>query len=137
MPTIHQMIPNAEDLLALDPEELAPVLLQYIRSDVETTWKRSFKRGNVFRNDASPGKDYGPTFQASVDEALMAAWMWLEREGLLLPEPGSQDRDWVIVSPRGRALLSKEDFDAYRLGLSFPRKTLHPAIASNTFALFL
>jgi uncharacterized protein (TIGR02391 family) len=67
----------------------------------------------------------------------MAAWVWLEREGLLLPAPGHQDRDWVFVSQRGMALLSKEDFAAYRFGPLFPRKTLHPAIASNTYALFL
>jgi uncharacterized protein (TIGR02391 family) len=68
---------------------------------------------------------------------LMAAWVWLEREGLFLPAPGHQDRDWVFVSERGRALLSKENFDAYKHSLLFPRKALHPAIASNTFALFV
>jgi uncharacterized protein (TIGR02391 family) len=67
----------------------------------------------------------------------MAAWVWLEREGLLLPAPGHQDRDWVFVSQRGMALLSTENFAAYRFASLFPRKTLHPALASNTYALFL
>jgi len=57
----------------------------------------------------------------------MAAWVWLEREGLLLPAPGQNDRDWVFVSQRGRAPLSKEGFAEYRFSSLFPHKTLHPA----------
>ena len=140
MAAIHELIPKAEDLLALEPEELAPVLLQYIvsgSSSSEGTSQQPIKRGNVFTSSASPGNGYGPKYAKSVDEALMAAWVWLEREGLLLPIPGNQDRDWVMVSRRGRELASKEKFDAYRHSLLYPRKSLHPSIASNTFALFL
>jgi uncharacterized protein (TIGR02391 family) len=141
MPQIHQLIPNAEDLLELDAVELAPVLLQYIcsgsasSSGATGSTGNPIKRGNVFSGNG-PAHGYPQAYVAEVNEALMAAWIWLEREGLLLPAPGMQ-QDWVIVGKRGRALLSKEDFDAYKYGLLFPRKTLHPAIASNTFALFI
>lgn len=138
MAPIHQMIPNAEDLLALEPEEAAAILLQYICSGSEGSSPRHpFKRGNMFATSMSPANGYPAEYRERVSEALMAAWVWLEREGLLLPAPGQQDRDWVFVSQRGRALLSRENFEAYKYGLLFPRKTLHPAIASNTFALFL
>jgi uncharacterized protein (TIGR02391 family) len=142
MPAIHQMIQDADTLLALEPEELAPVMLQFIISgsaySTGSSYPRPLKRGNVFASgNGTPGHGYPSKYIQKVNEALMAAWVWLEREGLLLPAPGQQDRDWVVVSERGKTLVSKENFEAYRHGMLFPRSTLHPAIASNTFALFL
>jgi uncharacterized protein (TIGR02391 family) len=138
MPAIHQIIPNPEDLLALEPEEAAAVLLQFLVSQREgSTPQNPVKRGNLFTVGTSPSHGYPPQYKDRIDELLMAAWVWLEREGLLLPAPGQQDRDWVFVSQRGRALVSKEQFEAYRYSSLFPRTSLHPAIASNTYALFL
>jgi hypothetical protein len=86
MPAIHKMLPSAEDLLALEPEELAPILLKYLSSDIiKKSWKGSFKRGNVFLTDIRREKIYGDEFADKVDEALTAAWVWLEREGLPYP----------------------------------------------------
>jgi uncharacterized protein (TIGR02391 family) len=137
---INQLISNAEDLLALEPEELAPVLLQYIVSGsagAPGTRQSPISRGNVFIQGMSPGNGYPPEYRDRVNEALMAAWVWLEREGLLLPAIGQHDRNWVFVSERGQKLVVKEKFEAYKYSLLFPRNTLHPAIASNTFALFV
>jgi uncharacterized protein (TIGR02391 family) len=140
MPAIHDLIPDPEILISLEPEELAPVLLQYICSGsayAAGTPQQPVKRGNVFAVSASPGNGYPQQYKDSVNEALMAAWFWLEREGLLLTPAGQHDRDWVYVTPRGRSLLVKENFDAYRHSMLFPRRTLHPAIAASTTALFI
>jgi uncharacterized protein (TIGR02391 family) len=140
VPPIHQLVPNAEDLLALEPEELASVLLQCIISgsaQAPGTRQSPISRGNAFLPSMSPGNGYPTEYRDRVNEALMSAWVWLEREGLLLPAIGQHDGNWVFVSERGRKLASKEDFDAYKYSLLFPRKTLHPTIASNTSALFL
>jgi len=51
MAPIHQLIPNADELLALEPEELAPVLLEYIVSGSASalgTRQSPISRGNVF-----------------------------------------------------------------------------------------
>jgi uncharacterized protein (TIGR02391 family) len=141
MPSIVQLIPDAATLLALEPQELAPAVLSFIVSGSAYTtgshYPNPLKRGNVFSGTNTPGHGYPPKNVQRVNEALMAAWGWLEREGMLLPAPGQQDRDWVIVSERGKTLVNKENFDAYKLSLLFPKATLHPAIASTTFALFL
>src|SRR6266851_5717710 len=138
LPPIHELIPNPEELLALEPEELAPLLLQAIGTSGEgMSPGRAIKRGNFFLPGSSPVNGYPPQFRNKVYEALAAAWVWLEREGMLLPAPGQQDPDWVFVSERGRSLTKKENFDAYRYSSIFPRKALHPAIASSTFALFV
>jgi|ERR1700735_3349491 len=139
MPAIHELIPDPEILISLEPEELAPVLLQYICSGsayVTGIPEQPIKHGNVFTVGASPGNGYPPQYKDRVNAALMAAWFWLEREGLLMT-PAGHDRDWVCVTPRGRSLLVKENFDAYRHSMLFPRRTLHPAIAASTLALFI
>ncbi len=97
----------------------------------------TLKRGNLFATSMSPVNEYPPQYRDRVYEALAAAWVWLEREGMLLPAPNQQDPDWVFVSERGRALTSKENFEAYKYGQLLPRKVLHPAIASSVFALFM
>ncbi len=138
MPSIHQLFPNAEDLLALEPEEVALALLQsLVTGSTGGSSARPIKRGNFFVPSASPVNDYPPEYRHRVYEVLAAAWAWLEREGMLLPAQGNQDPDWVIVSQRGRSLTSKENFDAYRYSQLLPRRLLHPSIASSTFALFI
>ncbi len=53
------MIPNAEDLLALEPEELAPILLQVICSSGEgMSPGRAIKPGNLFMPGSSPVNVY-------------------------------------------------------------------------------
>jgi uncharacterized protein (TIGR02391 family) len=139
VPEIHQLIPNPEDLLALEPEEVAPLLLQVICSGGGPTPQQALKRGNFFHSSspASPVRGYPPAFRDKIYEVLAAAWVWLEREGMLLPAPSHQDPDWVYVSQRGRALMAKENFEAYRYSHMLPRKALHPAIAASAFALFM
>ena len=46
---LHAIIPNAADLLALEPEELGGVLLQHFNSLREEE-RRHFHRGNFLRN---------------------------------------------------------------------------------------
>jgi uncharacterized protein (TIGR02391 family) len=140
VPAIHELIPDPEILISMEPEELAPVLLQYICSGsayAAGTPQQALKRGNVFSVGASPGNGYPQQYKDRVNEALTGAWFWLEREGLLLTPAGQHDRDWVYVTSRGRSLLLKENFDAYRHSMLFPRRTLHPAIAASTLALFV
>src|ERR1700733_6080925 len=106
MPAIHQIIPNAEDLLALEPEEVGVVLLKSICSTGNfqgSSPRYPLKRGNLFTTSVSPANGYPQEFRDRVSKALMAACVWLEREGFLLPAPGQQDPDWVFVSQRGLA----------------------------------
>lgn len=62
--------------------------------------------------------------------------MWLEREGLLAPKPGSQG-DWMFVTRRGRQLATASDLRSYRRTGILPHQFLHPRIAQKTSATFL
>jgi uncharacterized protein (TIGR02391 family) len=138
MPPISQLIPDPNDLLAMEPEELAPLVLRDVLTRLRSDDGNAphIKRGNYFTEESTPANGYPDRQRQRVDEALMAAWMWLEREGFFLPAPHLQDRDWVIVSERGKAMLNSEQSETYKYLRLLPRESLHPAIAVSTFALF-
>lgn len=134
---IKDLVPDAEMLLAMEPEDVGFVLLKYLTSQQSYGRPQSIKRGNFFMQSASPARDYPPQYFNRIDEALMSGWVWLEREGFLLPAPNQQDRDWEVVSTRGKAMLEPEKLEAYRYTANFPAGKLHPSISSSTFSHFM
>jgi uncharacterized protein (TIGR02391 family) len=137
MPGIHQIVPDPEALLEMEPEEVALALLKDLTTPRSYGGSPSLKRGNYFISSNNPSQGYPQQYWSRVNEALMAAWCWLEREGFLLPAFDQQDRDWVVISARGRTMLTRENFDAYKYASKFPRNALHPAIAASTYSLFV
>ncbi len=146
-PKLFSMFSNADDLLSLEPEELAgPLLLSFEGND-------HISRDNVISYDLldrsfepTPGlREKYPTSRA--DEilfALMEAWQWLEREGFIAPKPTSlvgessvRGADTFFVTCRGKTMVRREDFDAYRKGNLLPKQQLHPIIAQKVWSLFL
>jgi uncharacterized protein (TIGR02391 family) len=131
MMRICELIPDPEALLALEPEELAGVVLQYLNSLEENS--SSFSRYNFSLPERVEG--YPKEYHQTICRALMEAWVYLEREGLLVPKPGSEG--WFIISRRGKKLATPEDFQNYRKGNLLPRGLLHPRIAQKIWATFL
>jgi uncharacterized protein (TIGR02391 family) len=130
---LHELLPDPEDLLALEPEELAGVVLQYLNS------LSPMERGQLNRyNFSLPNtvEGYPAKYRDRLSRALMEAWIWLEREGLLAPEPGSPG-DWVFITRRGKLLAKADDLLRYRQGNLLPRHLLHPRIAQKVWASFL
>ena len=135
MKSIHSLVPNAEDLLALEPEELAGVLLEHLNS-LEPR-DSDFHRGN-FSGSYHRIQEYPASKHETIMSALMEAWASLEREGLVIPQPGSNGQHgWIFISRRGRQLQNRADVDAYRRAQRFPRTMLHPVIASKVFPAYL
>ena len=127
---IHNLLPDIDAMLALEPEELAGVVLQHLTtaSDSELN-SYNFTLGN---NVAG----YPQHRQEEANRALMEAWCWLEREGFIAPKPGSTG-DWVFITRRGRKNANRELIKAYRLSNLLPKNQLHPVIAQKVWATFL
>jgi len=131
--TIYQILPDPEALLALEPEELAGVLLEHLNSLSEG------ERGQLNRYNFSlpySVQEFRQEYHERLLRALMEAWSWLEREGLLAPTPGHQG-EWVFITRRGSRLASAADLNAYRRANLLPRALLHPVIAHKVLAAFL
>lgn len=131
--SIISLVPKAEDLLALEPEEVAPIVLIHLRS------LGHMDSGNLNRNNFGHDhtyKDYPQEYHHRIAEVLMEGWMWLEREGFLAPKPG-QTGNWYFITRRGNKINEASDLEAYQKSNLLPKKQLHPLIAQKVWATFL
>ena len=131
--SIHSLVPDATALLALEPEELAGVLMEYLNT-LPASEQQHLNRYNFSLSHTV--REYPEDQQDDLRQALMEAWVWLEREGLLVPRPGS-DGEWVVISRRGRQLRTRDEVHSYRHANRLPRDQLHPRIAQKVWASFL
>jgi len=127
------MIPNPEALLALEPEELAGIVLEHLNS-LSASEQGQLNRNNFGQRHTV--SDYPSEYHERISQALMEAWVWLEGEGLIAPKPRSGG-EWVFITRRGFRLRGASDLQAYRRADLLPRHMLHPLIAQKVFAAFL
>lgn len=132
--SLSSLVPNVNDLLALEVEELAGVLLIHL-NDYEGSVKNQsgFNYHNFF--NAPDRHDY-ESKQPEVDLALMEALAWLRSAGLLV-EKASSMGGWFFISRRGKQIVSHDDFAAYRKAGLLPKGQLHPLIASKVYPAFM
>ena len=110
--TLQDIFPPPEDLLELEPEDIAPLLLQYIAQGEG----RKINRYNITLQTTELGKYAGGRYD-EVARAVTEAWMVLENDGLIAPEPGHSSFDWVFVTRRGMSLKDHTNYQAYRHGI--------------------
>ena len=88
---LQDLLPDQEVLLSLEPEELAHAVLKVLVAEGE--------RGGLLNsyNFTLNGNLTGYQSYDRVARAVMEAWVWLEREGLIAPRPGDSNNTWVFV----------------------------------------
>jgi uncharacterized protein (TIGR02391 family) len=129
--SFHTQIPNPDDVLALEPEELAGAVLVWLNSRYGLN---KFARQTVGLADNSVS-GYPYQFQTQILRAIMEAWTWLEREGFLAPDPGQEG--WYFISRRGQRITQASQVADYRSGNLLPKQFLHPLIAEKVYSSFL
>ena len=129
---LTDIIPTEDVLLALSPEELARFLLEYFQSKGDPN---EFKEhpGNFPSSTALQG--YNREREKECAEALMEAWNILEREGLIVRQPGNPQ--WYILSRIAKRIKTKRDYEAFRHAKLFPKDTIHPDLVEGIYPLFL
>jgi hypothetical protein len=114
---LSSLIPTADELLALDLPSLGRILLIHLKSyeGLNTVYQNGRLSRDYFmamlenRNvglGPLPHKEpeYGRK-QHEVIGALMEAWNWLEREGMLIRDP-QQPAPWFTISRQGQEFLN-------------------------------
>lgn len=129
MRKLYHFVSNSEELLALEPEELAGVVLELFNSHPDFTYNRH----DFGLPDAVA--EYPAQHREKLLFALMEAWSWLETEGLIAPNPAEEG--WYFVTRRGKLITKAADIQAYRRGNMLPRQLLHPVVAQKVWATFL
>ena len=136
--TIKSQVPRADDLLALEVEEVAGVLLTYLNSCADNGGNSVIQLGRIiqhnFFNDLSHRPEY-PDREDEVNQALLEAWNWLQSEGFLVLH-SSEPRS-LFLSRRARQMKSRSDVDGYRKASLLPKGQLHPFIATKVYPSFL
>lgn len=133
--SIKAIIPEAEMLLELQPEELAGPLLECMNVLSKQEEESQLNRYNFVESHAF---SYPREHLEAIRKALMEAWIWLEREGLLAPRSGAGlHGDWMFITRRGRSLKNSTDLKAFVNGNMLPREQLHPLIASKVWSEFI
>src|SRR5882672_8284817 len=96
--SFHTQIPDSNDVLRLEPEELAGPFLVWLNTVYRSN---TFNRYNVSQENASVS-GYPQHFRQPILNALMEAWSWLDREGFIVPAPGPEG--WYVISRRGKRI---------------------------------
>jgi uncharacterized protein (TIGR02391 family) len=125
MSVLHHF-PSTEAVLELEPEELAGVLLHHLAKQGPTSYQLNLVNF-ISQNAAGAGE--------SVQQSLIEAWAWLEREGMLAPKPGAAS--WFFITRRGKRVADPEKLRSYRRSNLLPKERLHPLIAQVVWATFL
>ncbi len=132
MTTLANLMPDVSSVLALEPEELAGLVLELLTSTGPNEPSRLHP--SSITSSQTIGQ-YPQHQEDSVRFALMEGWQWLVQEGIIAPTLGGHG--WHFITRRGNKIKNREGLAAYRNAVILPRKLLHPTIAQACWSAFL
>jgi len=133
MSSISGIVSDATTFLALEPEEVAGVILEYLHS-LPPQERKSFSRHNLSMEQTF--KDYSPDKVADCQKVFMEGWAVLENTGLLVVRP-SENYENFMFSRRAESIRSREDFKAFAHASLFPSELIHPTLLSKVYPLYI
>ncbi|MCK4828033.1 TIGR02391 family protein, partial [bacterium] len=77
-----------------------------------------------------------PNNYNAIAKIITEAWVWLEKEGLIAPDPG-QTGEWIFITRRGRKFRETTDVRNFKAASLLPDETLDPKLASKVSPPFL
>ena len=145
---LFEILPDADSLLSLEPEELAGPLLVSLeggqRIDLSSTISFESMKTSLEAMSREMRQEYPLEHGDDILFALMEAWQWLENEGLVAPRPTRLSRERVADAPikyfvtrQGQKIETSEDLEAYRKAKLLPKDQLHHIIAETVWSKFL
>jgi len=129
-------MPDPETMLVLEPEDVAGFLLEFFHSIREMDRQQRVMRLDWLESAQAIG-DYPQKFHDPISMALMEAWSWLEREGLIAAFPSRIASGSYFITRRGRMLKSRADVTEYNKRSGLPKHILHPVIVEKAWAAFV
>ena len=124
------IFPPIDTALEMAPEELGPFVLKYLATQPQ------INRYNFSLGSSPDLMTYAGAKVQPLCERLMEAWMWLEKEGFVMPRPG-QTGDWAMITRRGRKVLEAQDFDTYQKESVLRAVNLDPILVRKVKPAFL
>lgn len=133
MPGLKELVPTAEVLLVLTPEELGPILLKVAKDRQQNGM---FLPDEVVKEQSGAGYMHLPYqgHERGVERALSETWNWLRTQSLVVPAAGINGNiGWMMLSRRGEEIAALPDAKHALRTASFPKALLHPEIADKVW----
>lgn len=108
----------------MEPEELAPFILRYLQKQ---PLGRINRYNFTLNNDHELTERLGHQDSRVYMECVMEAWMYLERQGFIAPQPGN-DGNWMFVTRRGAKVVEDADFESYKDAYLLASEGLDPVL---------
>lgn len=136
--TLQSLFPTAEELLGVDPEDLAPVLLRLASKAGRMFWPDAVSEVKI-GSGGTTEKEFGYPYhkKQQVEAHLGEAWECLRRDRLIMPAPDQNGRNgYMVLTRTGLAALEEGGFESLRAAQALPKHLLHPTIADKALAAF-
>jgi uncharacterized protein (TIGR02391 family) len=139
---LPELIPDADVVLALEPEELGLRILQVVGSwapHMQQQLQLDTFINSVLGHPQTPNQvPYPANLREALSEAIREAWAWLEGQGFLLPDPrfmdpGSGPR---VLNRRARRLAKEVDPRRALSARRLSKDALHPTIREDVWSLY-
>ena len=142
---LFEILPDAEHLLSLEPEELAGPLLVSLENREQINPEGIIAYDSMEHEiNRNSHLKYPHGRREEVLFVLMEAWQCLVCEKFVAPRPTKLARSHNLtttttyfVTRRGKKIETLEDFEAYRKADLLPKHQLHPIIAQKVSPKFL
>lgn len=135
-PRIKESFPPVEEVLELEPEELASYLLMYLKA-LEDAGQR-INRHNFTLINSPEFEDYASEHKEELRKRFIEAWIWLEKELLVAPKNWGEEffvtRRGVVVAER---IAKEQNFEFYKAESLLPAENLDPALVREVRSLFI
>src|SRR4051794_15888245 len=107
MENLYDLFPTAEELLASNPEDLAPILLDLASQAGRMFWPDAVAEttsGSGITAERGLGYPYHKKHQ--IEAHLGETWECLRRDGLIMPAPDQNGRNgYMVLTKTGHAAL--------------------------------
>jgi len=134
---LFNIIPEKDVVLALEPEELAGIVLKLLRVRFAEQSQSINPYNCILEIEHGSAYDQTPSYPREstkeIQGALSEAFAWLEGQALLVPKPGSPGDGWKILSRRAQRIETEEDFQNFEMARRLNRDLLHPKIAAKVW----
>lgn len=132
---LKDCLPPPEELLKLDPEEIAGFLLDYL-CELQSERGRDGLLNTYSFTLPSNVATYSVDKHEEIARVISEAWSWLQNEGMIAHKPG-HDLGWVFVTRKGFKLRNKVDLETYRKSYLLPEENLDKKLVSEVYPLFI
>lgn len=137
MQELFRLVPDVEELVMMEPEELAKLLLKALHSRASLNRQSHLHSSNLAGELCAAGC-YPLERQEDILRAFVEAWSFLRNEGLLVSVGGSNaSSGWERLSRRAERLAKLDDQREFRASFQFPRHLIHPRIVDAVWPQFL